>query len=121
MPPIGVYQWILRREFDDAFYRLRFRWNLIVQAWYMDVANSANVRQVYGIRLGTGTDKLRAFKARDVPQGTLNVVDSTGQGVQPTLENFGKTVILKYVDAPEVEPVVLTRSQPATLPGPLPS
>ena len=120
VPPVGVYQWLLRREFDTEFFRLRFRWNDIVQAWYMDVANGANVRQVYGIRLGTGTDKLRAFKARDVPQGTLNVVDSTGEGVQPTLANFGKTVLLKYVDAPEVAASVLVRAQPASLPGPLP-
>lgn len=120
VPPVGVYQWLLRREFDTEFFRFRFRWNDIVQAWYIDIANGANVRQVYGIRLGTGTDKLRAFKARDVPQGTLNVVDSTGEGVQPTLENFGKTVLLKYIDAPEVVASVLVRAQPASLPGPLP-
>lgn len=118
VPPNGVYQWVLRREFDKSFFRFRYRWNERVKSWYLDVANGANVRQVYGIRLGTGTDKLRSFKARDIPRGTLNVVDSTGEGVQPTLKNFGKTVLLKYVDEPETTTTIIAREQPVSLPAP---
>jgi len=119
-PGPGVYQAIVRREFDAGFHRLRFRWNVRVDSWYLDVANDNNERQVYGIRLGTGNDKLRAHKARDVPQGSLNVVDSTGQGVQPTLENFGKTVLLQYVDAVVPETATVALAQPTVFPGPVP-
>lgn len=119
-PPPGVYQWVLRRQFDGAYYRLRYRWNLRAGAWFVDWANDSNERQVYALRLGTGLDKLGSFKARDVPQGQLNVVDSTGQDTQHTLENFGGSVQLKYIEAEPVVSTPVDLQPPINLSAPLP-
>ncbi len=113
-PPPGVYKWLSRQEFDGRFYRMFFRWNVRAGFWYVDFANDTNVAQVRSVRMNLSKDKLAAFKHQDVPQGSFDVIDVTGTGTEPTLESFGSTVNIRYVEfvndtvlpvAEEVEPV----------------
>lgn len=99
-PPDGVHKWLLRREFEGAFFRLFFRFNLRNGFWHVDFANDSNIAQVFGVKMNLGTDKLRQYKSYlALPQGILSVVDSTGTGTEPTLQTFGPLVNLKYTDS----------------------
>lgn len=97
-PPAGVYRWELRREFEGVFYKLMFRWNLRAGAWFIDFADANGTAQVRGVKMNLGVDKLSAHKYLAVPQGELDVIDSTGTSTEPTLDSFGSEVVLQYTD-----------------------
>ena len=97
-PPVGVYRWLLRQRFDGRFFRLFYKWNPRIGFWMVDVANDTNEAQIRNVKMCLGQDKLRIYKYRDVPQGELSVVDSTGTGTEPTLEDFGGRVMVQYTE-----------------------
>ena len=73
-----------------------FRYNLRNGFWYIDFANDNNIAQVRSLKMNLGRDKLQAYKYKQVPQGSFDVVDSTGTHTEPKLESFGSTVMLRY-------------------------
>ena len=102
-PPLGVFRWVLRKQLDGVFYRFLYRWNLRAGAWYLDIGNDSGQAQVRGVKVCLGADKLRAYKYRDVPQGDLRVIDSTGTGTEPTWRDLGERVVIEYVEPDTVE------------------
>ena len=97
-PPVGVYRWLLRREFEGRFYRMLYRWNVRGGVWFVDWADDTNLAQVRNVRMSLGKDKLQAFHHLTVPPGTLDVIDSTASSTEPTLSSFGDTVQVRYTD-----------------------
>lgn len=101
-PPVGVHQWLLRREFEGEFFRLFFKFNLRDGFWHVDFASDSNIAQVFGIKMNLGVNKLAQYKTYlALPQGVLSVVDSTSTGTEPILQTFGTIVNLKYTDTEE--------------------
>lgn len=103
VPPIGIYRWILEQELDGLLYRLFFKWNVRAGAWFIDFGNTNNVAQVRNIKVNLAIDKLAPYKYKDVPQGILSIVDSTGQGKEPTLDDFGSRVQIIYTPVADLE------------------
>lgn len=97
-PPTGVFRWLLRREFENRFYRMLYRWNVRGGIWFVDFADDTNLAQVRSVRMNLGQDKLQAHKHLTVPPGTLDVIDATGTHTEPTLASFGQTVQVRYTD-----------------------
>lgn len=112
-PPVGRYRWLLRREFEGTFYRLMFRWNVRAGAWVVDFGNDSNIAQVRGMKMNLRQDILGPYKHKEVPPGTLSVVDSSGEDREPTLEDFGGRVMLEYTDSEDT-------AQPIPEPNPPP-
>jgi len=98
-PPAEDGKWMVRVDFlEGAFYRLLFKYNVRDSSWYFDIANDAGVAQVRGRRVVLGTDILAAWKTyKEVPQGVLSIVDTTGLNVEPTKDTLGDAVKLEYV------------------------
>ena len=99
MPPAPVpYQWITRYRLEQRDYWFEFTWNDRDGFWYLRVGGSDRVTQLAAIKLTLGTNKLAAFKYRDVPPGSLDVVDVSDQWVEARESDFGDRVILRYTD-----------------------
>ncbi len=84
---------------DGDFFRFRYIWNARHKSWQLDIASLANVDVVRNLRMVVASDILRPYRALAVPQGTLNVVDTSGVGLDPAERNdFGDRVQLQYVE-----------------------
>jgi len=105
-PPVGRFRWMLRREFEGRFYRLLFRWNRRAGFWFVDFGTDRNTALVRSAKMNLRSDILAPYKYRDVPQGILSVVDSSGDNVEPTLADFGTRVVLEYTDAVVTDPTI---------------
>jgi len=107
---------MLRYQLEGVFYRFFYLWNRRAGAWYLDMGNDEHVSQVRGVKLNLGIDKLEAFKTKNVPPGSLNIVDSSETHTEPTLESFGSTVLVEYIERGEVEEVIPVPDIPDTGP-----
>lgn len=92
-----------RIELDGAIYTFRFRWNVRLASWFVDIFDANDVALVYGRRCVvnsrlTGQQK---YKAGMMP-GELTAFDTTNRRVDPALLDFGTRVLLFYFDAAEV-------------------
>jgi len=106
-PPAGVWRWLLRRQLDGRNYRFLYRYNVRAGAWYLDIAGDDGVAAVRGMKMNLGTDKLAPFKYKNIPQGSLDVVDSSGEGIEPDLQAFGERVLVEYTPPEDPEPIEL--------------
>lgn len=97
-------KWRNSYELDGSVYWFLVTWNDRDGYWYLAVGSSALVSQAQGVTLHLGTDKLRPFKYGEIPPGRLDVVDTSGKFIEPTREDMGNRVLLKYTDFEEVVP-----------------
>ena len=98
------YQWLRSFTLDGEVYWFSAKWNDRDGFWYLSVGSSNLVSQAEGVPLLLGTDKLRPFKYGVVPQGRLDVVDTSGKFIEPTRADMGSRVIVQYTDFVEVVP-----------------
>lgn len=112
-PPQGRFRWRLRFQLEAIWFRFQFTWNIRAGAWFLEMGSDQNVSQVRGIKMNLGTDKLQQYRYAEVPQGSLDVVDSSLTSTEPTLDSFGDTVLLRYTEVEATEPVIpeLTEQQ----------
>ena len=97
-PPEGVAKWQVRVELDGTFYRLLYKWNVRDLSWYMDIADDTGTALVRSRRIVLASDILRPFRYKAVPQGTLSIVDTTGEHKEATLEDLGDRVLVRYTE-----------------------
>jgi len=99
-PPIGVTKWHVRVSLPEGgFIRILYAWNERDGSWYASFANDASVLQIASRRLVLGSDLLRAFRHREIPQGRLDLIDTTGANEQPLRDDLGDRVKLQYTPA----------------------
>ena len=99
MPPVPVPNgWNSRFVLEDRTYWFEFRINDRDGFWYLRVGGGERVTELTAIKLVLGGDILRPYKYRDVPPGSLDVVDVTGAFIEPSYEDFGSRVILRYTE-----------------------
>ena len=85
-------------ELDGKVFDLSFHFNKREGQWYLTLSrNSALI--VAGIKLVHGTDLLKQYRAYDVPEGILSIVDSSGLFQDPNASEFGNTIQLQYDEA----------------------
>ncbi len=88
-----------RFVFDTISFQLLFVWNTRHDSYQMTLADGGNEPLVRNLRMVVGTDILRPYKALNVPQGSLNVVDTSGRLLDPVERvDFGDRVQLQYVE-----------------------
>lgn len=99
MPPAPVpTSWVTRYVLEDRTYWFEFTINDRDGFWYLRVGGELRTTELTAIKLVLGTDILSPYKYRDVPPGMLDVVDVTGAFIEPSYEDFGSRVILRYTD-----------------------
>ena len=96
-------KWAATYTLDGGTYRFQLTWNDRDGFWYLAVGGADLTTQAQGITLNIGTDKLEASKYNDVPPGSLDVFDSSGKFDEPTRDDMGVRVFLRYTDYVEPE------------------
>lgn len=81
---------------DGKKYFFSFNYNIRVDSWFMDIADSNEVPIVQGLLLFLGLDLLDQYSDERLPQGNLFIVNNKEDFVEATEENFGVDVKLYY-------------------------
>ena len=100
------YQWVSRYLLEGRVYWFEFTYNDRDGFYYLRVGGQDRKTQVVGIKMTLNTDKLGPYKHKDVPPGSLDVVDVTGEFVEMRLADFGSRVILRYTEFESVDDTV---------------
>ena len=88
-----------RFVFDGVSFRLSFVWNDRNQSFALTLIDGGGNAIVRNLRMVVLDDILAPYKALAVPQGQLNVVDTSGVGLDPVERtDFGDRVQLQYVE-----------------------
>lgn len=87
-------------KLDGANYVLTLRWNARALAWFLDVANEDGDLLAAGRKVVVDWPILgRNETDPALPQGYLWAVDTSGQQLDPTLDDLGTRVQLVYEEA----------------------
>jgi hypothetical protein len=87
---------------EDVTYTLDFRWNVRLEAWFMNILDAEGVNVIRaGLRLVTGWP-LNAYAAARTPPGAFLVIDTTGQEEEPDLDGLGDRWQLIYFTSTEL-------------------
>lgn len=102
-PPRGEVDFTARYQLDGAFYGIRLRWNRRAACWFMDLSDATGAPLASGVGLRLGAPLTMRLRTRPgMPQGVFGLVDTTGSGVDPGLDELGQRVRLVYLTAQEL-------------------
>lgn len=79
-----------------ASYRLTFRWNARVGAWFMDLADGDGSLIVAGVRVVLNIPLLGKVADSRRPPGELFAIDTSGDELEADFEGLGRRVALYY-------------------------
>lgn len=82
---------------DGREYLLRFYWNQRIGAWHLDVSDQDGDPIVHGLRLVLGADLFRNVVDSRLPPGHLFLLDRSGTGLMPDINELGERVLLIYI------------------------
>lgn len=86
----------LQVTLEDVTYTLELRWNERASAWFMNVLDAEGVTMLQaGLRL-VADWMLGSFNVGAQPPGAFVARDTSGLGIDPTLEDLGTRVQLLY-------------------------
>lgn len=101
-PPVSAFSYTFRKQLDGIGYRFEYRWNTRDKSWYLDVGDDTGAATIRNVRMLIGDDLWAPFRAlggESCPQGTLNVVDTIGTGVDTGDRLLlGDTIQVEYVE-----------------------
>ena len=96
----GVPHQRLFVELEGVTYGLALRWNETAGAWFANLLDRDGTVLLAGKRVALGIPlTLRAAYDRRLPPGGLLAIDTTGKGLEATLDDLGSRVKLLYVEA----------------------
>lgn len=92
----------LQAVLDGVTYTLQFRWNVRLEAWFMDILDEQGVTMLLaGLRL-VANWPLGAYNTGRQPPGAFVAFDTSGEGLDPGLDDLGDRVQLKYFTAEDL-------------------
>lgn len=100
--PTGVPHFVLQTQLDGETFELRIHWNEREEAWYLEIADVDGVTIVASRKLVADWSLMHRVADARKPLGELLVVDLTGEGVDPGLNDLGERVELNYADEAEI-------------------
>lgn len=99
-PPRGEFRFNNRQILDGVIYTFQFVWNVRAGFWHLALGNSSNQATVRNLQMVIATNILAPYQSNtDVPQGVLDIVDTSGSRVEATRDEFGVRVVLRYTGA----------------------
>lgn len=87
---------------DGANYALLLRWNLREEAWYMDVLDEPQTTVLVGGLKLVADYPLGIPRTGRMPPGLFVALDTTGEGIDPGIDDLGDRVKLLYYSADEL-------------------
>ena len=101
LPVTADPQQELSVKLDGQTYTLSLHWNSRSSRWYLDVLDDNGVMLTAGkcVVVGWPLVGVRETDPR-LPPGLILAVDTSGQDVDPTLDDFGTRVQLLYMEQP---------------------
>lgn len=93
---LPAYQFTL--ELDGLVYSFTFTFNDRMGKWIMDIGDEQGDPIVQGLPVFADWPLLDRFKDTRLPPGLLIFVDTTGNKVDPTREDFGDRVVGMYIE-----------------------
>lgn len=84
---------------DGETFVVEFHYNARADRWTTSWFDATNTPVRHGVRLVNYTDLLRRVALASKPAGSVDVVDTTGSGIEPTGATFGVEADLRYVEA----------------------
>lgn len=100
--PTSNPHFVEQTQLDGLTYTLRIHWNEREEAWYLELGDVDAVPIVASRKLVADWPLLQRVKSERKPPGEIYVIDLTGMGIDPGLDDLGKRVDLIYIDAAEV-------------------
>ena len=100
--PVSNPHFTIRHTLDGREYVLTFEWSERESAWYVSLADQADSPISGAVRVCADWPLFLTCNDDRKFTGALLASDVTGQGVDPTLEDFGARVLLVYVPAGEL-------------------
>jgi hypothetical protein len=86
----------LRVDLDGKVFTLSFNYHQRMDRWYMNILDENDIVLLRGVKMVLGLKLANKHKNENFPEGDLFLFDTSGSGVNPGLEDFGKRVILMY-------------------------
>ena len=84
---------------DDETFIFEWRYNARADRWTVNLFDVELNPIRHGIRLVTYDDLLRRVALATKPQGSLNMVDTTGADTEPNATTLGDECRLRYAEA----------------------
>jgi len=101
-PPRGEFRFNNRQILDNIIYTFQFTWNKRAGFWHLALGNSSNAATVRNLQMVIATNILAPYQSNvDVPQGVLNVVDTSNTKIEAGRDEFGTRVVLRYTGVEE--------------------
>lgn len=82
------------KELDGNVYKLKLRWNMHTEIWYLDLTGLTNDVDIKGIALLPGKDLLASHGYYQL--GQLWVIDNQGANENPNYDDIGTRFTLEY-------------------------
>ena len=92
----------LQVPLEGVNYTLQFVWNLRESSWYMDVLDETGAIMIIGGMRLVADSLLGITRTGRQPQGAFIALDTTGEGVDPGLDDLGVRVKLLYYTLAEL-------------------
>ena len=89
-------------QLEDVQFILDVRWNGRDDAWYMDLLAEDEEPIKVGMKITLGTLLGARSANAEFPVGVFLVIDTSGEDVNATFDDFGDRVVVMYVPAAEV-------------------
>jgi hypothetical protein len=83
-------------QLDGVTFTLQFDWNSRASSWYMSIYDGGGTLLAAGRRLTCDFPPLARFHDRRMPAGLITVVDTSGQQLDPGIDDLGARVVLLY-------------------------
>lgn len=97
---LGAY--FFQIELDRIVFTLAFQFNQREGFWYFNILDIDGVPVRTGIKVISNFPLTRLITIQSRPPGEIIALDTTGQGVEATLESLGSEVLLAYEEAASV-------------------
>lgn len=98
----GSAHYTFSTDLDGVTYGFEFRWNTRDAAWYMSIFTGDDEPIISSVKVVV--DLPLAFRCADarMPLGTFIAYDTSGQQLDPGIDDLGERVQLTYLDASEL-------------------
>jgi len=93
-----IFAYTMRVELDFVIYTLGFRYNRREDRWVMDISDEQNTPLLFGIILQTGIPLKLGMIGEGLPPRDFYCVHTSGENIDPDLNNFGTDITLLYGD-----------------------
>lgn len=95
--PAGAPAFKFQTDLDGVTFSFSFQWNETAAAWFMTIGDAEENPLVSGLRVVVGFPLANRVLPAGFFTGLLYAVDTSGQDLDPALDDFGTRVLLKYL------------------------